>query len=733
MLLNKIFLRIIIFILLSFFICSCSTKKHTAQPSPYFNSIRNILNSSGGNRSELEYFISGYTNSPEKRQAAQFLIANLPPADRAGLSAAQLAENLDYAFLARESTPWGLNVAWSDFLHYVLPHRVSQEKAVNWRKKFYNELLPLVASCKSMEEAVLTVNRWCFSKTGFKSTQRWDQNPLMTINRGWGRCEEAVILTVSALRSVGIPARQAMVPAWQHSNDNHTWTEVQVDGKWHYIESANPDYGLDHAWFSGSVRQAPLVVSYAYGDAKSADFPVLGKAFGCTLINTTSRYAPAGKTEIKLTDSSGKPIANAGIFFSVLNYATFRPVAGKTTDSDGKAEITLGPGSVLISAAQNKTAAYAGSIWIPGEQAQRPPIMLRLQKDNKPEGMLNFRFAYKDSLKILTPPKNSEGAEKAEFDSIRNARLQKISSMKKAADKYDMQHAPAIAKAGLNTPQILKALETCPATHRGSLLDLISVMPPADLLTVKTEQLISHAQLSDLARKQAESIELKYSDDIFAQYVLNPRVMYEQPGNWRPLLHKKFNFNESQDLKKLLKRLRTVNAEISSIVRGPLGDSLSPENVLDTRTSSSASEICIFNTAALRSAGVPARYLDEQGWVEFYDGNSWQPFYPQLPDEVGNKNATKESTAYYSQWQTIEFKLPHFDKKKHGPQYFKDFTVSRLTENGTFQAIEKTVKGEINTKKKSWKISVPRGEYYLITVQRNTLNEPTVSVHEIGR
>lgn len=733
MLLNKISLRIITLISLSLLLCSCSTKKYTTQPSPYSNSIQNILDTSGSNRSELEDFISRYTDSPEKRQAAQFLVANLPPSDRAGLSTEELAENLDYAFLARETTPWGMAVSWSDFLHYVLPHRVSQEKAISWRKEFYTELLPLVANCESMEEAVLIVNRWSFSKTGFKSTQRWDQNPLMTINRGWGRCEEAVILTVSALRSVGIPARQAMVPAWQHSNDNHTWTEVQVDGKWHYIESANPDYGLDYAWFSGSVRKAPLVISYAYGDAKSADFPILGKSFGCTLINTTSRYAPASRSEIQLTDSSGKPVADARIFFSILNYATFRPVAGKTTDSSGKAEITLGPGSVLISAAQNKTAAYAGSIWIPGEQAKRPLVKLRLQKENKPVGTVSFRFAYKDTLNIPTPPKNSEGAKKAEFDSIKDARLQKLSSMKKAAERYGPQHASAIAKAGLNTPQLLKAIETCPAAHRESLLDLISIMPPADLLTIETKELISHAQLSDLARKQAESVGLKYSDDIFAQYVLNPRVMYEQPSNWRPILHKKFNFNESQNLKSLLKRLGTINAEISSIVRGPLGDSLSPKEVLDTRTSSSASEICIFNTATLRSSGVPARYLDEQEWIEFYDGNSWQPFYPQLPDEVGNKNALEKSTAYYSQWQSIGFKLPHFDEKKRGPQYFKDFTVSKITEDGIFQAIEKKVKGKMNTENKSWEISVPRGEYYLITVQRNALNEPTVSVHEIGK
>ncbi|GKT33740.1 transglutaminase domain-containing protein, partial [Aduncisulcus paluster] len=124
-----------------------------------------------------------------------------------------------------------------------------------------------------------------------------------------------------------------MVPAWQHSNDNHTWTEVQVDGKWHYIESANPDYGLDHAWFSGSVRKAPLVISYAYGNATSADSPIMGRSFGCTLINTTARYAPASKTEVLVVDPKGTPLPGTRVFFSVLNYASFRPVAAKTTDA----------------------------------------------------------------------------------------------------------------------------------------------------------------------------------------------------------------------------------------------------------------------------------------------------------------------------------------------------------------------------------------------------------------
>ncbi|NDV26409.1 transglutaminase domain-containing protein [Desulfovibrio sp. JC010] len=733
MLLNKNISHILTAVLLSFLLYGCSAHNHPQKLSPYSDSIRTILETSGSNRVELENFLSRYDGQPEKRQAAEFIVSNLPPADRAGLSADDLAENLDFAFLARESTPWGKEVSWTDFLHYVLPHRVSQEKAVNWRKKFYTDLLPLVSQCQSMEEAVLAVNRWCFSKTGFKSTQRWDQNPLMTINRGWGRCEEAVILTVCALRSVGIPARQAMVPAWQHSNDNHTWTEVQVDGKWHYIESANPDYGLDHAWFSGSVRKAPLVVSYAYGNIVSADYPILGRSFGCTLINSTGRYAPASKATIQVLDATGKALPETKIFISVLNYASFRPVAAKISDRDGKAEITLGPGSMLISAANGNSSAYVGSIWIPGEQAARDNILLKLIPGNLPIGEASFRFDYKDELNIPTPPKNSEGSRKAEFDSIKNKRLQKLNGMRKAAGSFSAKHAPSIAKAGLNTPQLQKAISTCPSKHLPSLLQSLSSMAPADLLTITADELILNARIADTARTEAADSGLKYDDAIFNQYVLNPRIMYEQRSNWRKELHGRFSLSKTGNLKKLLRKLGRFTAEISSIQRGPLGNSLNPEEVLDTLKTSTASEICIFNTAVLRSAGVPARYLDEQQWIEFYDGKEWQPFYPQNPKQTGNKNATTESRHFYSPWTTVKFKIPSFDNKPKAPQYFKDFSISRLINKSRFQLIEKSVNGKMNPQNKTWEISVPQGNYFLISVDRNEKNEPNIYIHKIKK
>ncbi len=695
--------------------------------SPLITQLETVLDTAGSNKAQIELFLNAFNDNPEKRQSAEFITANLPPCDSSTLSSDLLIENLKYSFLAKDSTAWGNDVAWSDFQNYVLPHRVSQETAVKWRKPFYQELLPIVSECKTIEEAVLAVNLWCYSKTGFQSTQRWDQNPLMTINRGWGRCEEAVIFTVSALRSVGIPARQAMVPSWQHSNDNHTWTEVLINGNWHYMESANPDYGLDHAWFTGSVRKAPLVISYAYGNVPSPKFPVLGKRVGCTLLNTTSMYAPASRTKILVTDNKNTPLAGVKVYFSVFNYASFRPIAAKETDVDGKASILLGPGSVLVSANHNNSTAYIASTWIPGEQDTRKNITMQLFPNNDPSGEILFRFDYKDDLAKTAPSKNSEGARTSEFENIKQVRMDKLDGMKNGAEQFDKSLASYISKAGLNTPEILSALNNSPEPIKKYLADSIRNMEIADLITIKADELLSNVNLALTARDHIAKSGLAYDDKLFVNYVLNPRIMYEQFQPWREPLSTYFKAYDSKKSTQIIARINKFTQSIQKIARGPIGSAITPLGVLNSKQASGSGEIGIFTVAALRSAGIPARYLDEQGWVEFYNGQKWAPLYPQNPKNLGNQNATKTSTTYYSKWGSYRFSLPGFPEGDEQAQYFKDFTISKLIDNSFFQIVEKTIKGKCNDKN-VWEISLPNNKYYLISGKRNKKGEPLITV-----
>ena len=61
--------------------------------------------------------------------------------------------------------------------------------------------------------------------------------------------EKESTFLVTALRSIGIPARQLYVPWWAHCDDNHAWVEAQVDGSWHYLGACEPEEALDRGWF----------------------------------------------------------------------------------------------------------------------------------------------------------------------------------------------------------------------------------------------------------------------------------------------------------------------------------------------------------------------------------------------------------------------------------------------------------------------------------------------------
>ena len=89
-------------------------------------------------------------------------------------------------------------------------------------------------------------------------------------NSARGRCGEESTLAVSAMRSVGIPARQCYVPRWAHCDDNHAWVEVWADGDWHYLGACEPEPVLDKGWFTAAASKAMLVHAKAFSDLESS-------------------------------------------------------------------------------------------------------------------------------------------------------------------------------------------------------------------------------------------------------------------------------------------------------------------------------------------------------------------------------------------------------------------------------------------------------------------------------
>jgi hypothetical protein len=305
--------------------------------------VKDALGKAGENSQELKEAL--FESHGKKRRAMAYLVSWMPASDLSTVTSEYLLENIELSFEAWEESGWKDQVDEELFLSYVLPHRVSQEPLEEWRSHLREELQPLVSEASTMAEAALLVNRWAGDMVTYKPTARRDQGPMETLKSGYGRCEELVILYVDALRSVGIPARQAWTPFWADRDDNHAWAEVYADGRWHYTGACEPRDSLNAAWFDDAVKRAALIYSKPYGipageSVESRD--------GDYRINSTSIYADVGTLAVHLPAYEGyKELTKVHV--SVFNYGALRSIASEELDESGSATFELGLGSYLIS------------------------------------------------------------------------------------------------------------------------------------------------------------------------------------------------------------------------------------------------------------------------------------------------------------------------------------------------------------------------------------------------
>ena len=373
------------------------------------DSLLSIQRDRAGSRSELLFGVLDREDLTEpQRHDLRFLLSYLPLGDIAMMNGSDLLDNVKLAREALDRFDWGKDVPEDVYLNFILPHRVSQEPFVDgWRRSFFEDIAPRVEGM-SMTEAALDVNHWCFEHATFKVSSGRDQDALTTIRAGLGRCEEEMILTICALRSIGIPARQCYTPYWPHTDNNHAWVEVWVDGDWYYLGGYEPKPGLDQAWFTSAAGRAMLVVSTSYGEYLG-DEPILKENPRSTLINSTAVYGPVRDLKVKLVDLKGKPVSDTSIVFSLFNYGALMPASSLQTDENGECILTCGRGSWFVGAATRKLNSLQH---VPGDMDS---VTIQLGKE--------------ESLKELTlvnyiPPPKPEEQAKGEIDSLFKCRMQ---------------------------------------------------------------------------------------------------------------------------------------------------------------------------------------------------------------------------------------------------------------------------------------------------------------------
>lgn len=283
----------------------------------------------------------------EVRNYTDFLYASMPSADKAVHPREWWESNVRKTLEVRRDMGW--DIPEREFLHFVLPLRVNNEDLDDFRTDYADTLCSRVRGM-SLHDAALEINHWCHEMATYRPSDGRTSSPEATMRQGLGRCGEESVLGVSAFRAAGIPARQVYTPRWAHTDDNHAWVEVWVDGKWHFLGACEPEPELDMAWFNAPVSRAMLLHTKAFGDYHG-DEDVISRTSAYAEINVTRNYVPVRRTEVTVRDTDGDAVSGARVLYMIYNYAEFYPVARYTSDAAGKVALDTGLGDVVIFAA----------------------------------------------------------------------------------------------------------------------------------------------------------------------------------------------------------------------------------------------------------------------------------------------------------------------------------------------------------------------------------------------
>jgi transglutaminase-like putative cysteine protease/peroxiredoxin len=643
-------------------------------PQEYREGVQESLKLAGENAAEIEKFL--LTAPESQRRGAAFLVANLPSLELVSADCETLLEHLIYAYRTKEIFDWAKEIPEGIFFSYVLAPIVTQEPLEKWRKYLFDRIYPRIRVMKTPEGIALEINRWCAQRAGYKPTQERDQGVVETLKRGFGRCEELMILYICAARSVGLPAREVSTPFWSTCDSNHAWVEVWCGGKWHYLGACEPRNSLDEGWFSKSVTRAPLVTSFTFGTPESEN--IYRKEKRWSVINSTGNYSAACELEITVLDSGKNVVAKCPVYFYVFNFGALRPFAKRETDQKGKASITVGIGDFFVSAGKEKTFAWKIVATKPGEKISE--TLTVTDKTSEPDGYYWLRYpplakrtetaqeAEKPPDQRETPPDDIFKAE--QFDPEKNQEIMTLISSSALSSKV----VDALKRSVGNHKNITDAILAVEKDRVDDLLWLLVESPDLDLIEATPEVLLEHVRAANFV---GQITQYTVPDDLFRQYVLSPRIGYEPLRAWRTELFKRFHRIMGQTASETAKAVNLwMKQNVTVSGREVLGGAKTPLEVVQSRCGSEG-DICAATVGILRSLATPVRLSKSRQWVEFYSGTDWLPIYPLQPEDFGNTKKSEITKTEYEAPGALSLAL---QRKGLPLSEFDGFALAQLTD-----------------------------------------------------
>lgn len=597
-----------------------------------------------------------------ERGALQFLYAYMPLGDAVNYSGEYFLENVRLSEKARMEMPWGASVPDDVYRHFVLPVRVNNENLDDARAVFYAELRDRVGGM-SMTDAVLEINHWCHEKVVYTPSDARTSAPLSTIRTAAGRCGEESTFLVSALRAVGIPARQVYTPRWAHTDDNHAWVEAWVDGKWHFLGACEPEPVLDLGWFNAPASRAMLLHTNVFGRYNGPE-DVMRATRLTTEINITENYAPVSPLTVTVVDENDAAVEGALVELKIYNYAEFYSVASKTTAADGSVSASLGHGDAMIWASKDGRYGFAKVSFGKDDS-------VRIQLARKAGEDFSGRYFVvpppeQCELPPVTDEQRAENTRRmAAEDSIRNAYVATFRTTAQASEWArsrgldPARTAPLVVESKGNYAAVESFLDAAAADGMGArALDLLEAVSQKDLHDTPSAVFDDHLRNSKGDKET----------------VLNPRVWWELLSPYRAELQSLIPAELADEFRRdpqLLvdwcrENLRMEPSHCNSLVP------IFPVGVWKSQLADQTSR-SLFFVAACRSLEIPA-------WC----------------DPVTRKVRYRLDGAEYD----VDFEAPAPEPTDYGvlklkyvpsagvskPEYYTYFTISRIV-NGRMQLL----------------------------------------------
>ena len=631
--------------------------------------------------------------SEEEALLIKFFYGTMPLRDAGEYPFEIFLSYVRHALWLRETIDWCKKLPEDLFVHDVLYYRINSEDISDCRSFFYEQLKDRIVGLDEYQAAV-EINYWCVEHATYEMADDRTAGPMTMYRSGKGRCGEESTFTVTALRSVGLAARQVYTPRWAHCDDNHAWVEVWVNGEWHFLGACEPEEKLDRGWFTGPAGQALLIHSRTFGDyAAGKREEVIGRDGAVVCHNVTASYTKTRKLRIQVRKQDNTPAAHAQVSVEILNMAEYFPAAVLETDEQGETSIRLGLGDIRLQArSEGKFVERYCNLAEDGVGAADADCAVTLVLKDSEAGMkdaLSGVFACEWHLAKLCAPKEVVVRESVlSEEEVSRGTRRLADAVKLREERFDQltRHAIAVHPeeeermrvAGENAEELTAFLEKDDNPDRKKLLDSLTKKDDKDL---RAEVLEDH-----LSAKRGS-----WSEDIHVQDLLCPRIWLEEIGAYRSYICSVLTAQEQEAFASNPELIwNYVNQNITYIPEEEY-DTLcaSPIGCLKLKMGSAVSRTILF-IAICRSLNIPARLDKSLMLPEYWADGAFRVPVSRAQASKGTlllRNIPGKGWIYAQHWTLGRLEKDHFVTMNHAGLVFEKETLELLLPVGIYRLI----------------------------------------------